>query len=180
MNYNISMKLNILTLVTTLTLLSAVCFAQEKSKKQLQEEQKALQQQQTEVLINGKTFDFTARTALPQGGRSVNLSTDPNQVKFRPEVIECYMPYFGRSYGSAAYGGDSGMKFKGTPEAYSVTKGKKNFTVKATVKGSNDTYKLILTVGFEGNATFSVTCNNRSPISYNGAIAAPANPDEKK
>jgi hypothetical protein len=180
MNYSISMKLNILTLVTALTLLNAACFAQEKSKKQLQEEQKVLRQQQTEAVVNSKTFDFTARTALPQGGRSVNLSNDPNLVNFRPEVIECYLAYFGRSYGSAAYGGDSGMKFKGTPENYSITKGKKNYTVKATVKGSNDTYKLILTVGFEASATLSITCNNRSPISYNGVITAPPNPDEKK
>jgi hypothetical protein len=180
LNHTISMKMNILTLVTALTLLNATCFAQEKSKKQLQEEQKVLRQQQTEAMVNSKSFDFTARTALPQGGRSVNLSNDPNQVNFRPDAIECYLAYFGRSYGSAAYGGDSGMKFKGTPEEYTVTKGKKNYTIKTTVKGSNDTYKLILTVGFEGNATFSVTCNNRSPISYNGVIAAPATSDENK
>jgi hypothetical protein len=174
------MKLKILYLVTVVAWAGATGTAQEKSKKQLQEEQKVIQQNQTEVMINSKSFDFTARTALPQGGRSVNLSTNPNQVKFRPEKIECYMPYFGRSYGGAAYGGDSGLKFEGTPEEYTVTKGKKNYTVKAIVKGSNDAYRLILTVSSEGNATFSVTCNNRSPISYNGIIAAPATSDENK
>lgn len=174
------MKLKFLFLVTLMGWAGATGLAQEKSKKELQEENKIIQQQQTEVLVNSKTFDFTARTALPQGGRSVNLSNDPNLVTFRPDVIECYLAYFGRSYGSAAYGGDSGLKFKGAPDEYTVTKGKKNYTVKATVKGSNDTYRLILTVGFEASATLSVTCNNRGPISYNGIIAAPANPDEKK
>lgn len=174
------MKLKFLFLMTLTGWAGATGLAQEKSKKELQEEQKVLKQQQTEVLVNGKTFDFTARTALPQGGRSVNLSNDPNQVNFRPDAIECYLAYFGRSYGGAAYGGDSGLKFEGKPEEYIITKGKKNYTVKATVKGSNDNYKLILTVGFEASATLSVTCNNRSPISYNGIIVAPPTPDEKK
>jgi hypothetical protein len=174
------MKLKVLSLMALLAWVGATGSAQEKSKKELQEEQMVFKQQQTEAVVNSKTFDFTARTALPQGGRSVNLANDPNLVNFRPEVIESYLAYFGRSYGSAAYGGDSGLKFKGTPEEYTVTKGKKNFIVKAVIKGSNDTYKLILTVGFEANATLSVTCNNRSPISYNGVIAAPSNPDENK
>jgi hypothetical protein len=44
---------------------------------------------------------------------------------------------------------------------------------------SSDNYKLILTVGPEGSASLTVTCNHRSPISYNGTIAAPEIPDKK-
>jgi hypothetical protein len=166
------MKTRVSTLIVMLSLLVASGFAQEKTKKELKEEKKIEQQKQTEALVNSKEFVFVGRTAIPSGMRSVNLSSNTNYLKFQPEMIESEMPYYGRAYGSVGYGGDSGMKFKGKPNEFSVTKGKKNFEIQVVVKGDNDNYRINLLVSYTGSATLSITSNNRSQISYNGEISA--------
>lgn len=138
------------------------------------EAQKMALQQQTEQLVNARTFVFIGRTALPQGGRSVNLTTRSNFMRFHPDLIESDMPYFGRVYSGGGYGGsDAGLQFSGKPEDFTVIRKKNNYQINARVKGENDTYKISLSVSFGGSATLTVIPNNRSTISYNGEISAP-------
>jgi hypothetical protein len=167
------MKIKVLFVLVMSALITTTCFSQEKTKKELKAERKIEKQKQTEVMVNSKEFIFTARTAMPQGGRSVNLSTNPGSVKFHPDLIKSDMPYFGRVTGSVAYGGrDGGMKFEGKPDEYTVTRGKKNYLIIAEVKGENDLFRLSLSVSFEGSASLSITSNNRSVITYSGEISA--------
>jgi hypothetical protein len=174
------MKTKNLLLVILVSLMATIGFAQEKTKKQLKEERRIEKQKQTEAMVNAKEFVFVANTALPQGYKSVNLTTTSNFVKFHPEKIESDMPFYGKGYGGIGYGGDSGLKFEGKPTEYAVTKGSKNYQVTALVKGENDTFKLSLSVGFEGSATLTISSNNRSAISYSGDISAPEKQEEKK
>lgn len=173
------MKTRISVLVMLFAIIAISGFAQAKSRKQIKEEAKIEKQKQTEALVNSKTFVFNARMALPTGYKSVNLTTGGYNVKFSPELIDSYLPFYGKAYSGVGYGGDAGMKFSGKPEAFTVAKSKKNYTVNATVKGEKDTYRISLSVGFEGSATLSITSNNRSFISYNGEIIAPENPVNK-
>jgi hypothetical protein len=159
------------TFIVLLSLLFASGFAQEKTKKELKEEKKIELQKQTEALVNSKEFIFVGRTAIPSGMRSVNLTSNTNYVKFQPEMIESEMPYYGRAYGSAGYGGDSGVKFKGKPDEFSIAKGKKNLEVQVVVKGEKDNFRLNLSVTYSGSASLSITSNNRSSILYNGEIS---------
>jgi hypothetical protein len=92
-------------------------------------------------------------------------------MKFSPDLIECDMPYYGRAYSGAGYGGDAGLIFKGKPEKFTVVKDKKYYQINAEVKSNNDTYKISLSVGFEGSASLTVISNSRSTISYNGDIS---------
>jgi len=153
-------------------------FSQEKSKKEIKEEEKLQKQMQIETLVNSKEFVFVARYAIPSGGRQVNLTSNPNYVKFHPELLDGYMPYFGKAYSGIGYGGDSGIKFKDKPETFTVEKKKKNFQIDAEVKGENDTYRLSLSVTFEGSTSLSIISNNRSFISYQGEIMAPGATDK--
>jgi len=158
--------------VIILSLLMFSAYSQEKSKKELKQQQKLEKQKQIDSLVNTKEFVFIGRTAYPQGTRSINLTTRDNFVKFFPDTIISDLPYFGRSY-SGGYGDDGGIKFNGKAEEYTFTKTKKEFQVKATIKSSSDTYRLFLTVSFDGGAYLSVNCNKRSSISYNGDISIP-------
>jgi hypothetical protein len=169
-----------LVILVLILLTETSAFSQEKTKKELKAERKIEQQKQTEALVNSRIFVFIGRTAFPQGYKSVNLATNTNYVKFSPDLIDSYMPYYGKAYGGIGYGGDSALKFEGKPEKFMVTKGKKNFQIDAEVKGKNDAYKLSLTVQFEGDASLSITSNFRSSISYNGEISPPDEPNEKK
>ena len=39
------------------------------------------------------------------------------------------------------------------------------------VRGKQDVFKILLSVFFDGNASLTISSNNRSTISYNGEIA---------
>jgi hypothetical protein len=160
-------------LVFLFALIVAPVISQEKTKKELKEERKIEKMNLVEALVNAREFVFIARTANPMGYKSVNLTTNPNFVKYHPDLIESEMPYFGTAYSAVGYGGDTGLKFKGKPEEYTVVKIKNGFQIDATVKGESDNFRLSLMVGSEGNSSLSITSNNRSTISYNGEISAP-------
>lgn len=167
------MKKQVTLIALILCLFVMPGFAQEKTKKQIKEEKKLEKQKQIEEMVNAKAFVFNARTALPQGYKSINISTNSYYMRFSPEMILSELPYYGRAYSGTGYGGESGIKFEAKPEELKIEKGKKNYSISAVVKANNDTYRISLTLGFEGSGTLNVTSNNRSSISYHGVIAPP-------
>ncbi|WP_316633458.1 DUF4251 domain-containing protein [uncultured Flavobacterium sp.] len=163
---------------TKITVLMLFCFlnisvfAQEKTKKELKAERELQKQKEIEALLDSKIFVFEAQKVTPQGGRLINLDYNTYFLKFNPEKTTCDLPFFGRGY-NVPYGGDGGIKFEGIPEDVKIEKNKKNYRVKATVKGKDDVYDLMFSVFFDGGASLSVNSNNRGPISYDGEIRAP-------
>ena len=125
--------------------------AQEKSKKEIKEEKKLEKQKQIALLVESKEFVFVANRVMPQSGRTINLTTD-YFAEFQPELIKADLPFFGRAYAGAGYGGsDGGIKFEAKPTIYSVEKKKKAYYIKADVRGERDSYSLMLVVYFEGS-----------------------------
>ena len=173
------MNSKISALILILSMILTTGFSQENTSKKAKEEKKLEKQKQIEAMVNAKEFVFVARTALPSGMRSVNLTTNTNYVKFQPDLIDSYMPYFGKAYSGIGYGGDTGLKFKDKPEVFDIVKKKKAYQIDVTVKTANDVFRLSLSVGFEGSTSMSVISNNRSTISYQGEISAPEKPVEK-
>lgn len=169
------MKTKNIFLVLLLSLIVTSSFAQVKTRKELREDRKIEKQKQTEILVNSKEFVFVARNASPQGFRNIDLTTNPNYIKFSPDFIKSEMPFFGRAYSGVAYGG-GGLNFEGKPQEYTFKKEKKAYQIKAVVKGQNDVYTMYLSIFFDGSASLSINSNNRSGISYNGEIG----PIEKK
>lgn len=159
----------ILTLFFALFTFTTAVEAQEKSKKQLKEEKKLVKHKEIDLLVNSKEFVFETTRVMPQSGRLINLTT-VYYVDFLPEWIKGDLPFFGRAFSGTGYGGDEGIKFEGKPTIYTVEKKKKNYVIKAEVRGERDSYSMTLNVYFEGSATLSIISNNRSPISYDGDI----------
>ncbi|HJS00863.1 MAG TPA: DUF4251 domain-containing protein [Flavobacterium sp.] len=148
-------------------------FSQEKTKRQIRIEKRVEKQKEIEKLINAKEFEFVAQNTSSQFFRFVDLTTNPNFIKFKPDFIKSEMPYFGRGYSGLGYGGsDTGLKFEGKPEKFTVKKSKKGYIIDVSVKGQQDFFDMTLSVSFEGSATLSVTSNNRGPANYFGAISA--------
>ncbi len=99
------------------------------------------------------------------GGKSINL-TSTYDVQFAPNLIDRHLPFFGRA-NIAPYGvGDGVLIFKGEPQQFIIKKGEKNYMDNAVVNDKNETYSLMLPVGFRGSALLRVNTNNRSPMSY--------------
>lgn len=146
-------------------------FAQEKTKNQLKEEQKAAKQKEIAILLESKDFKFEANMAYPQGSKSVDLTTNPNFLKFEKDSIKSEMPFFGTAYSGVGYNsGNGGLYFKGKSQEYSLVKDKKSYSINCKVKGINDSYSIRLTVFFEGNASLIINSNNRSSITYRGKV----------
>ena len=172
------MKGKIMHLVLLL-LIGTIPVAAQKSDRKAEKERKRVEKEkEITALIDSKTFEFRATRAIPTGYKSVDLTTNPNFVKFSNDLIVSEMPFYGRAY-SVSYGGDSGLKFEGKPEIYTVEKKKKNYEIEAKVKDKNDYFTINLTVSSEGSSTMSISSNNRTSISYNGEIFAPEVPKEK-
>jgi len=174
------MKTKAFYLVLLFSFIGLTGYSQEKTKKELKEEKKLEKQKQIEEMINAKDFVFVGRTAYPTGMRSVNLTTNPNYMKFQPEMIVSEMPFFGTAYSGIGYGNDTGVKFKGKPDEFKVEKKDKKFEINAVVKSSNDNFRISLTIATEGSGTLVITSNSRSSISYHGEISAPEKEKEKE
>lgn len=173
------MKTKILQLVLWLLIGTTPSMAQSNERKAEKERKRVEAEKATVTLIESKNFEFRATRALPTGYKSMDLTTNPNFVRFSEELIKSEMPFFGKAY-SVPFGGDGGLKFEGKPEQYTIEKGKKNYSVVAKVKGSNDFYTIHLTVSLDGGATMDISSNNRSSISYFGSIAPLVHPADKK
>lgn len=148
-------------------------YAQGLTKKELRAEENAAKQIQTEELIYSRDFVFIAKFASPMGAGQINLLSNPNFMRFNPDMMESYMPFFGTAYAGIGYSGDTGIKFKARPDSFNIQKKKKSFEIDTEVKGENDFYRISLYVTFEGSASLTVTSNHRSSISYKGEIKAP-------
>lgn len=161
------MKTKLSILLVLVSFLIAPVFAQEKTKKELKAERALQKQKEVEALIDSKNFVFEAQKVNPQGGRVIILDYNTYFLKFNTEKTTCDLPF------NVPYGGDGGIKFEGIPEKITVEKKKKNYILRATVKGRDDVYNLMFTIFFDGGATLSVNSNNRASIFYNGEIEAP-------
>jgi hypothetical protein len=173
------MKTKLSVLFLLFGFLNFSVLAQEKTKKELKAERDAQKQKQIEALIDSNNFVFEAQRVTPQGGRLINLDYNTYFLKFNMEKTTCDLPFFGRGY-NVGYGTDGGIKFEGIPQNIKVEKNKKNYTLKATVKGKNDVYDLMFTIFFDGGTSLSVNSNNRAPIFYDGVISAPKAAADKK
>jgi hypothetical protein len=165
------MKTRILILIVIISANILSAFPQDKPAKLTKEEKKAQKAKEVEELMNSKVFVFTGDYALPTGARQVNLASNPNYMKFEPDMIVSEMPFFGTAYSTTGYGTDTGVRFKSKPEKYEIKKGKKGWDIEAVVTDQVDSYKIYLSVSSSGNAQLSISCNRRSAISYTGSIS---------
>ncbi len=157
----------------------SIGFSQEKTRRQIKAEQKIQKQKEVEKLIDSREFQFVARNSNSQSFRMIDLTLNPNFVKFKPDFIKSDMPFFGRGYSGLGYTSDTGLKFEGKPEKYNTKLSNKEYQIKASVKGQNDFFDLTLLVSFDGSGILTINSNNRAPITYFGEIM-PIKEDKKE
>jgi hypothetical protein len=150
---------------------SMAVHSQESTKSNQSEVRRIKNRKQVEKIVNAKEFIFVARIAIPSGMQSVNLPSGQNYVKFEPELIDSNLPFFGTANFGVGYGTDPALHFKGKPDVFTIIKQEKNYLVNVVFKGESDIFKLSITIGFEGNASLTITSNKRSTISYQGEIS---------
>lgn len=154
-------------LVAVLIFASILALAQnDKNQKKLDAYQAVL------AIVESGNFEFVARKANPQGGRQIDLTTNPNYLRVRGNAGEADMPYFGRAF-SGGYGtGSGGIEFNGEFTEYNVEKNDAKFKIiiEFRIKADSDTYKGTFTITGVENASLSISSNNKQVINYTGYI----------
>ncbi|MCG8582057.1 MAG: DUF4251 domain-containing protein [Bacteroidales bacterium] len=151
-------------------------------KKKSKKERRMEQFVETKKLVDSKKFIYVPDRAFPQGGRSIDLTTNYGFIKVMDTETEGDMPFFGRGF-SVPYGGDAGIKFDKTSilnEKIEVNESKMRISYSFEAKGENDTFRINMDISYSGNASVSVISNNRSSISYNGEISELKDKEDKE
>lgn len=125
-----------------------------------------------EESVNSKNYTFVARTAIPMGMKSVNLNYDYT-LKVRTDLIDCYLPYYGRAYTAPMDPSEGGIKFISTDFGYEMSDKKKGvWNVDIQTNDTNGKNRLNLSITNSGSATLTVSDNNRQSITFYGEIEA--------
>ena len=125
---------------------------------------------QIQDFINSKNYVFVAQTALPIGGRAINL-TSPYEVRVSGDTVASDLPYFGRAFVAPMNPSEGGIHFTSTNFDYTVKGRKKGgWDIAILPKDSKDVRQMLLTVSESGYGTLQVVSNNRQQISYNGYV----------
>lgn len=121
-------------------------------------------------MVEAGDYVFKAEMALPMGGRSRYL-TGNYDMKVSEEVIETYLPYFGRAYRAPADLTGGGIRFESKDFKYVVKERKKGgWDITIEPNDVSDVRKMSLTVSENGSASLRVTSDRRQSISFTGNI----------
>lgn len=127
--------------------------------------------EQIRQAIGSDRWVFVAQSANAQGGRSRQIDTR-YEVRFSRDTLQCYLPYFGRSFsGAGAFSSGSPLDFRSTD--LSIEKEElKNGGIRLKVKPRDiSSVQFMIFELFEsGASSVSVTLTDRTPISFNGYI----------
>jgi len=121
-------------------------------------------------LIESGEFKFEAEKAYPQGGSSIDLTTNYGFIRVSNDNSLCDLPYFGRAY-SVEYGADGGINFDGEVLDEKITRDDKKMKVTYTykVKGK-EVFTVLIEAFSKKSASTIVRCDSKAHISYSGQI----------
>lgn len=125
---------------------------------------------QIESNVNERSYTFVPRTALPMGGKSINLNYNYS-LKVSKDTVDSYLPYFGRAYTAPMNPSEGGIKFVSTDFEYKTEEKKKGmWLVDIQTNDTNGKNRLSLSIADNGSATLTVNDNNRQSITFYGEI----------
>jgi hypothetical protein len=127
----------------------------------------------TRDLVNSQHYSFVANNAMPMGGRS-RVLTSPYDMEVKKDLINCYLPYYGRAYTAPSDPSENVLTFISKDFSYSVTAAKKGgWDIRIKPKDRDDIQSMNLHISSTGNADLQVTFISRSAISFTGSITKP-------
>jgi len=121
-------------------------------------------------LIETQDFVFVAQNAVPQTGRTINLTTTYD-MRLSKDTLVSQLPYFGRAFVAPMNPSDGGINFTSTKFTSTINQRKKGgWDITLLPSDTKDVRQMFLTVSQNGYASLQVTSNNRQPISFTGYI----------
>ena len=157
----------------TLIIIGSLSAQSKDDKKKAKEETAIKEYENIKTLIDSGEYIIEATWATSHKGRRINLTSSNNTLKINNGEADIDLPFFGQGYsGSVGFGGDTGIRFKGTMKNYLVEYNdkKQRITINFNGKGKSDSYNFNLSIFKSGSASINVTSNNRSAMKYDGEI----------
>lgn len=120
--------------------------------------------------IGEKKYIFKARTMMPAGGGTMQL-TSSYDFTLKNDSAIAYLPYFGRAYTANIGKGREGVNFTSTDFSYKVKKSRKgSWSIQIKPNDTDDVQQLTLNISKNGYGTLHVNNQNRQAISYSGHV----------
>uniref|UniRef100_UPI003564F594 DUF4251 domain-containing protein n=1 Tax=Ancylomarina sp. TaxID=1970196 RepID=UPI003564F594 len=130
-------------------------------------------------LIESGEFKFEAEKAYPQGGSSIDLTTNYGFIKISENKCLGDLPFFGRAY-RVEYGADGGINFEGDILNEKLTHDDKKMKVTYTFEVKDkETYTVIMEVFSKQSASTIIRTDSKAHISYSGTISELKNEESK-
>lgn len=142
-------------------------------------ERQAQKEQEIKERIDSLKFRFVARAVIPMAGPRIDL-TSSYDLSVDSNMVEAWLPFFGRAYHVEYGGSDGGVKFKERADKIDVSynKRKKLYAISMEVDTDKDNYRIRISAGLSGYADVQINSNNRQSVSYYGIIE-PLKKDKK-
>lgn len=145
------------------------------SKKELKKQKAIKEYEAAKKLVNSKKFIFKADWATSQGGKRINLTTNPNFLKVDGDHVKADLPFFGVAHSAVGMvSGDAGIKFDDTPKNYTVEFNDKKLKIiiKFDANNKSENFYVTLNIFKNGNAGMNISSSKRNGISYDGKLTA--------
>ncbi|SHM84226.1 protein of unknown function [Chitinophaga jiangningensis] len=138
--------------------------------KETRAEREAAKAAQVKGWVDAKQYVFVPQSAIPMGGRVVQL-TGEFFLSVTKDSLVSYLPYYGRAYTAPMDPSKNSMDFKSKSFDYSTADRKKGgWDITIRPKDNRDVATINLSVSESGYGTLQVTSNSKQPISYNGYL----------
>lgn len=132
-------------------------------------EKKQERAQMVKERMEAKDFEIEVRSALTQGGHSIQLSPYYS-LTVRNDSVFSYLPYYGRAY-SIPYGGGEGLNFEAEVLDYEQKLGKKgNYEIEFSARTREDYYTFHVDVYDNGASNIRVNMQRKQSIDFIGDL----------
>ncbi|MFD2562300.1 DUF4251 domain-containing protein [Aquimarina rubra] len=123
------------------------------------------------------SMNVIANSGLLPPGSTVNgisLIGNPNYIKFYGDSIAMDLPYYGERQLPGQYTrNEGGIKFKGIPDRYEITKDENRLQhmIKFTVKHNRESYRVTITLYPNWTSSININSTHRTSIRYRGTVS---------
>lgn len=164
------MKYKLKILISSLLLLFVFSGAFAQNKKERKEKRQKAYIECLQLIESGE-FKFEAEKAYPQGGSSIDLTTNYGFIKISENKSIGDLPFFGRAY-RVDYSADGGINFEGDILNEKLTRDDKKMKMTYTFEVKNkETYTVIMEVFSKKSASTIIRTDSKAHISYSGQIS---------
>lgn len=118
-------------------------------------------------------FEIENDWANPTQYPRVNLTGNPNFIRFENDSVNVYLPFFGERYSGGGYNSDGGaIQFKGVPKELTIRENPEKGSVEVAFEGNRGTesFDFLITIFPNGVAYTSVASSQREKIRYDGNV----------